>query len=37
MIAWLGLIMYDAGVRMDVKNTTVKQKFRTDEVEVSWR
>jgi N6-L-threonylcarbamoyladenine synthase/N6-L-threonylcarbamoyladenine synthase/protein kinase Bud32 len=37
MIAWMGIIMHEAGVRMDIKDTVVKQKFRTDEVEVSWR
>lgn len=37
MIAWLGNIMYESGVRMDIMDTTVEQRFRTDEVEVSWR
>ena len=37
MIAWMGLIMYEGGVRMDIKDTVVRQKFRTDDVEVSWR
>ncbi len=37
MIAWMGIIMNEAGFRMDIKDTVVKQKFRTDEVEVSWR
>lgn len=37
MIAWMGLIMYEGGVRMDMKDTVVKQKFRTDEVDVKWR
>jgi N6-L-threonylcarbamoyladenine synthase/N6-L-threonylcarbamoyladenine synthase/protein kinase Bud32 len=37
MIAWMGLIMHEAGVRMEMKDTIVKQKFRTDEVDVSWR
>jgi N6-L-threonylcarbamoyladenine synthase/N6-L-threonylcarbamoyladenine synthase/protein kinase Bud32 len=37
MIAWMGLIMHEAGVRMDIKDTVVKQKFRTDEVDVEWR
>ncbi len=37
MIAWMGLIMHEAGVKMEVAETVVLQKFRTDEVEVSWR
>lgn len=37
MIAWLGYEMYSAGVRMDVSDTAVRQRFRTDEVEVTWR
>ena len=37
MIAWTGLLMRKAGVRMSLKETTVDQRFRTDEVEVTWR
>jgi N6-L-threonylcarbamoyladenine synthase/N6-L-threonylcarbamoyladenine synthase/protein kinase Bud32 len=37
MIAWMGLIMFEAGVRMEIEDTVVKQKFRTDDVVVSWR
>ena len=37
MIAWLGLLMHDAGVTMEIKDTYVRQRFRTDEVDVSWR
>ncbi len=37
MIAWLGSLMYNSGVRHDIKDTMVKQKFRTDEVKVTWR
>jgi N6-L-threonylcarbamoyladenine synthase/N6-L-threonylcarbamoyladenine synthase/protein kinase Bud32 len=29
--------MYSSGVRMDVSDTAVMQRFRTDEVEVTWR
>ncbi|MBR2255509.1 MAG: bifunctional N(6)-L-threonylcarbamoyladenine synthase/serine/threonine protein kinase [Candidatus Methanomethylophilaceae archaeon] len=36
MIAWLGQEMYESGVRMDVQDTAVRQRFRTDEVEVTW-
>ena len=37
MIAWLGNLMYSSGVRMSIDDTTVEQRFRTDEVEVTWR
>jgi N6-L-threonylcarbamoyladenine synthase len=37
MIAWTGLIMYQGGVRMTVQDTMINQRFRTDEVEVTWR
>lgn len=37
MIAWTGLLMHRAGVRMTVEDTKVDQRFRTDEVEVRWR
>lgn len=37
MIAWLGTEMYGSGVRMELSETAVRQRFRTDEVEVTWR
>lgn len=37
MIAWTGLLMYRAGERMEIEDTRVEQRFRTDQVEVSWR
>lgn len=37
MIAWLGSVMYDSGIRMDISDTGVRQRFRTDEVEVTWK
>jgi N6-L-threonylcarbamoyladenine synthase/protein kinase Bud32 len=37
MIAWLGLLMHKAGGKQSIKDTRVKQRFRTDEVEVTWR
>lgn len=37
MIAWLGLLMHDSGVRMRIEDTVIDQKFRTDEVDVRWR
>ncbi|PKP52509.1 MAG: UGMP family protein [Candidatus Altiarchaeales archaeon HGW-Altiarchaeales-3] len=36
MIAWLGNLMYNSGVRCELADTAVKQGFRTDEVEVLW-
>lgn len=37
MIAWLGDVMYSSGVRMEIADTMVEQRFRTDEVQVTWR
>ena len=37
MIAWTGMVMHRAGARMNVADTKVDQRFRTDEVEVLWR
>ena len=37
MIAWLGIIMHNAGVRHALEETRVNQRFRTDEVSVVWR
>ena len=37
MIAWTGLLMHRAGVRMRMEETLVDQRFRTDEVDVTWR
>jgi N6-L-threonylcarbamoyladenine synthase/N6-L-threonylcarbamoyladenine synthase/protein kinase Bud32 len=37
MIAWTGLLMHRAGVRMALEDTQVDQRFRTDEVAVTWR
>jgi len=37
MIAWTGLLMHRAGVTMRLEETAVDQRFRTDEVEVTWR
>ena len=36
MIAVLGALMHGAGVRQEIEDTVVRQKFRTDAVEVSW-
>jgi len=37
MIGWLGILMYESGVRMQVKNSYINQRFRTDMVDVTWR
>jgi N6-L-threonylcarbamoyladenine synthase len=37
MIAWLGAVMYNSGIRMSIEDSTIDQRFRTDMVEVKWR
>jgi N6-L-threonylcarbamoyladenine synthase len=37
MIALLGLLMHESGVRMGMDETVIDQRFRTDEVDVLWR
>ncbi len=37
MIAWLGYLMYQSGIRMPVDHSTINQRFRTEMVEVTWR
>lgn len=37
MIAWTGLLMHRGGVRMKIDDTLVDQRYRTDEVAVTWR
>jgi N6-L-threonylcarbamoyladenine synthase/N6-L-threonylcarbamoyladenine synthase/protein kinase Bud32 len=37
MIAWLGFLMYESGMRMELEKSFIDQRFRTDMVEVSWR
>jgi N6-L-threonylcarbamoyladenine synthase len=37
MIAWLGTLMYNSGIRMKVENSFIDQRFRTDMVDVTWR
>jgi N6-L-threonylcarbamoyladenine synthase/N6-L-threonylcarbamoyladenine synthase/protein kinase Bud32 len=36
MIAWLGILMWESGIRMEIEETGIDQNFRTDEVEVRW-
>jgi N6-L-threonylcarbamoyladenine synthase/protein kinase Bud32 len=37
MIAWTGLLMYRHGIRHKLNQTNVRQRYRTDEVDVVWR
>jgi N6-L-threonylcarbamoyladenine synthase/N6-L-threonylcarbamoyladenine synthase/protein kinase Bud32 len=37
MIAWLGVLMYNSGIRMNVDESFIDQRFRTDMVDVTWR
>ncbi|MBC7219653.1 MAG: bifunctional N(6)-L-threonylcarbamoyladenine synthase/serine/threonine protein kinase [Hadesarchaea archaeon] len=37
MIAWNGILAYKSGFRQSIEDTKVKQRWRTDEVEVTWR
>jgi len=37
MIAWTGILMNESGTKMSIDDTEINQRFRTDEVEVTWR
>jgi N6-L-threonylcarbamoyladenine synthase len=37
MIAWAGLLLVRQGITTPLKECTVTQRFRTDEVECVWR
>ena len=37
MIAQAGYEMYNQGMFSELKETTVTQRYRTDEVEIKWR
>ncbi|MDH3364397.1 MAG: bifunctional N(6)-L-threonylcarbamoyladenine synthase/serine/threonine protein kinase [Thermoplasmata archaeon] len=36
MIAWTGIVMHAAGVRTPIGESAVRQRFRTDEVDLPW-
>lgn len=36
MIAWLGMIMHQHGIKQNIGNSKVIQRYRTDEVDVPW-
>lgn len=37
MIAWLGILMHNSGIAHKIEETSVVQRYRTDEVAVGWR
>jgi N6-L-threonylcarbamoyladenine synthase len=37
MIAQAGMLQFRMGQRTPIEETTVTQRFRTDEVEITWR
>jgi len=37
MIAWLGILMYESGTRCKINESYINQRFRTDDVDVTWR
>lgn len=37
MIAWPGMLAFKQGQITELEDTTCTQRFRTDEVEVTWR
>ncbi len=37
MIAWTGIVQYNSGDTLDISNSQVRPKWRTDEQDISWR
>jgi len=37
MISWTGILAYKHGVRQKLRETGVKQRWRTDQVDIPWR
>jgi len=37
MIAWTGILMHRSGITHRLEETRVEQRYRTDQVEVTWR
>jgi N6-L-threonylcarbamoyladenine synthase len=35
-IAWTGLLAYNSGISMNIEKSKIRQKWRTDEVEIPW-
>jgi N6-L-threonylcarbamoyladenine synthase len=36
MIAWTGIVMHQVGLRTKIEDSAVRQRFRTDEVDLPW-
>ncbi len=36
MIAWTGLLMHRSGSHLDIRDSVINQRFRTDQVDVTW-
>lgn len=36
MIAWTGLLSYKSGQKVNIEKSIIKQKWRTDEVKITW-
>lgn len=36
MIAWTGMVMHESGLTTELENSGVRQRFRTDEVDLPW-
>ena len=37
MIAWQGILQYNAGDRMKISEAVVKPYLRTDDIKVNWK
>jgi len=37
MIAWTGLLMFKVGITVEPRNALINQRWRVDEVDISWR
>jgi len=36
MIAWTGMLMHQSGIRTSLEDSVVRQRYRTDEVDLPW-
>lgn len=37
MIAWMGILARESGVKQEIEDTRIRQRWRTDEIEIPWR
>ncbi len=37
MIAWNGILAHESGLHQNIKNTEIRQRWRTDDVNIPWR